>query len=231
MSKLTNVITIGMMIGAVAGCKSTTAVTQELAFNEQSEMRPKSEIAKINAQLGIAYLEQKNVQRAKQKLLIALEQGPGIPETWYSMAYFLEATGNKAEARKYYMKSVAIAPQRGDAQNNFGTFLCRSGEYRESIKHFMLAVKAPDYLDPAAAYENAGQCSMKMHAYKQAANDFNQALLKDPARTSSLLKLAEADVKLGNYSHAREMLLQYSLVSPPTTKSKNLNDQLVKMSG
>ena len=47
----------------------------------------------------------------------------------------------------------------------------------------------------------------------------------------SLLKLAEADVKLGNYSHAREMLLQYSLVSPPTTESKILHEQLDKRTG
>lgn len=226
----------------LAGCKSTTSATQELAMNQQSgevelamsdqsPARPKSETAKINAQLGMAYLEKKNVQRAKQKLLLALEQGPNIPETWYSMAYFHEATGNKSEARRYYEKSVAIAPDRGDAQNNYGTFLCRSGQYRESIKHFMLAVKAPEYIDPAAAYENAGLCSMKIKEYKQAAHFFNQALLKDPARTSSLLKLAEVDVKLGNYDHARQMLMQYSLVSPETSESKSLTEQLATKTG
>lgn len=228
------------MAGVISGCKSTQGnqVSQEPVNQadandaDQSEnqtgLRPKWEIAKINAQLGMAYLEQKNVQRAKQKLLMALQQGPNIPEPWYSMAYFLEATGNKAEASKYYLKAVELAPQRGDVQNNYGTFLCRSGRYQESIKHFMLAAKTEDYLDPAAAYENAGMCSMKMEAYSQAATFFNQALLKDPARTFSLLKLAEVDLKMKKYKEAKEMLVQYSYVASPSDEYNRLSKQLTK---
>lgn len=224
----TKIIMIMLAIGVVSGCASTHQNADQTESSDESEPRPKSETAKINAQLGIAYLEQRNVQRAKQKLLLALDQGPDIPETWYSMAYFLEATGNKEEANKYYQKSLAIAPERGDAQNNYGTFLCRSGRYQESISHFMQAAKAKDYLDPAAAYENAGICSMKMAAYQQAAGYFNQALLKDPARTLSLLKLAEVDMKLKKYKNAKEMLLQYSLVATPTEEYTRLSEQLAK---
>jgi type IV pilus assembly protein PilF len=221
-----------MSIATLTGCKTTRSTSEDpTAGTDQEKPRPKTETAKINAQLGIAYLEEKNVQRAKQKLLLALQQGPDMPETWYSMAYFLEATGNTDEARKYYLKSVAIDPKRGDAQNNYGTFLCRSGQYQESIKHFMLAANSPEYLDPAAAYENAGLCAMKNNSYKQAAGYFNQALLKDPARTISLLKTAEADVKMGNYKEAKAMLMQYALVSPATPESENLQLIIAKKLG
>jgi type IV pilus assembly protein PilF len=193
---------------------------------EEDVVKPKSEIAIINSKLGIAYLEQKDVQRAKQKLLLALEQGPGIPEPWYSMGYFLESTGNSAEASKHYLKAIEVAPKRGDAHNNYGTFLCRAGQYQASVKQFMIAANTMDYLDPAAAYENAGLCSMKMRAYSQAAGYFQQALLKDPARTSSLLKLAEADIKLDRLAHAKEMLREYALVADPTPEYQALNQQL-----
>lgn len=222
------ILIFSLVILSIASCKTTRSGSDSYADNTRSTEQTRINTAKINAQLGLAYLEQKNVQRAKQKLLLALRQNPDIPETWYSMAYFLEATGNMDEARKYYLKSVEIAPERGDAQNNYGTFLCRSGRYQESIKHFMLAAKAPEYLDPAAAYENAGLCSMEMKSYKQAAVYFNQALLKDPARTLSLLKLAEVDIKLGKYKDAREMLRQYSYVSPPTPESARLIQEVEK---
>ena len=205
------------------------AANDQADANELAPPRPKSEVAKINAQLGLAYLEQNNVQRAKIKLLMALKQSPESPEPWYSMAYFLEATGNYAEARKHYEKAVEVAPQRGDAQNNYGTFLCRAGQYQESIKHFMLAANTPDYLDPAAAYENAGLCSMNMKAYKQASGYFNQALLKDPARTLSLLKLAEVEAKLGNTDQAKNLLTQYALVAPATDESMKLKNELDKV--
>ncbi|HTM64133.1 MAG TPA: type IV pilus biogenesis/stability protein PilW [Gammaproteobacteria bacterium] len=209
-----------------AGGSGDSGAGQRFTDNTQSEEMSKIETAKINAQLGIAYLEKKNVQRAKQKLLLALQQAPNIPEPWYSMAYFLEATGNTDEARKYYMKSLQVAPGRGDVENNYGTFLCRSGHYQESIKHFMLATRAPDYLDPAAAYENAGICSMKIKAYSQASFYFSQALLKDPARNLSLLKLAEVDIKLKKFKAARQLLNQFTLVSQPTPEYASIIEQL-----
>jgi type IV pilus assembly protein PilF len=146
------------------------------------------------------------------------------------MAYFLEATGNE-EASKYYLKAVEVAPGRGDAQNNYGTFLCRAGRYQESIKHFMLAAKSPEYLDPAAAYENAGMCAMKMNSNQQAEGYFKQALLKDPARTLSLLKLAEVDIKLGHIENTKKMLNQFALVAEPTPESEALHQQIAKKLG
>lgn len=212
----------------LVACKSTTNLehTEERMSSENEPPRSMAEVARINANLGLAYLEQKNVQRAKQKLLLALNQGPNIPEPWYSMAYFHEATGNIDEASKYYSKAVEIAPDRGDAQNNYGTFLCRNGHYQDSITHFMIAAKAPTYLDPAAAYENAGLCSMKAKEYKHAANYFTQALLKDPARKISMLNLAAADIKLGRYQDAKSMLFQYSMVTPPDEESRKLVETL-----
>ncbi len=232
-----------LLISALSSCKTPSSMSDGFPDNSQQaqndladannepRQRPKSEIAKINAQLGIAYLEQKNVQRAKLKLLMALKQSPETPEPWYSMAYFLETTGNKDEARKYYMKAVQIAPNRGDTQNNYGTFLCREGQYQESIKHFMIAANTTDYLDPAAAYENAGLCAMKEDNFKQASGYFKQALLKDPARTQSLLKLAVVEAKLGHYKDAKEYLTQYSFVSPTSPESIELNAQIDKKLG
>lgn len=240
-----------LMLCFVASCKTTpnagnSAVSasvngEEMAASEDSmsadssttssKAATKSEAAKINAQLGMAYLEQKNVQRAKMKLLLALNQGPDIPEPWYSMGYFLEATGDNTEAAKYYLKAVEIAPDRGESQNNYGTFLCRQGKYAESIKHFLLAANAQNYLDPAAAYENAGLCSMNSGAYKQAAGYFKQALLKDPGRNLSLLKLAETNVKLGHYKEAKAFMVQYLLVAAPTPESEKLMSEIKHKTG
>lgn len=186
MLKLINIILSALLIALLSACATTNTATAKT-----EEQNQKIKTAKINAQLGIAYLERHNLQRSKQKLLLALEQGPNIPETWYSMGYFLEATGNKDDASIYYQKAISIAPTRGDAQNNYGTFLCRNGEYNESIKHFLLAVKDPAYLDPADAYENAGLCALKIPDKTAAANYFAQAVRHDPARTVSERKLRE----------------------------------------
>lgn len=147
--------------------------------------------ASINIQLGMKYLERKDLQRSKTKFLLALQQAPQLPEAWYAMGYYLEATGDSKGAGKYYLKAVELKPYRGDVQNNYGTYLCRSHQYKEAIKHFELATKDPDYLDLASAYENAGLCSLKIPDKVLAARYFRQAIAQDPERKTSLKELVK----------------------------------------
>lgn len=156
----------------------------------KENMDQKNQTARINAQLGIAYLQKNDMQRAKQKLLLSLAQTPSIPEPWYAMAWFLEVTGNKPQAKIYYLKAIAISPQHGAAKNNYGAFLCRSGHYQAAIQQFLLAAHDPNYLNPAAAYENAGLCAKKIPDNKKSAHYFQQALKHDPTRQVSRQELA-----------------------------------------
>lgn len=175
---INKILTIMLLCCLLIAC-STTKSDHESDRREQKNIST----AKINIQLGMDYLQQKNVYRAKQKLISALNQAPNIPETWYTMAYYFEATGNKAEAEKYYLRSIEIAPDRGDAQNNYGTYLCRHGRYQESIQHFLQAAQNTQYLDAAAAYENAGFCALKIPDKKLAKTYFEKAVEEDPNRS------------------------------------------------
>jgi len=207
---------VSVLFLTLSACSTTAKKTSE------DELQ-KIKTAKINAQLGIAYLEQNNIQRSKQKLMKAIDLAPNIPETWYSMAYFYEATGNPEEAKRHYLKAIAIAPYRGDSQNNYGTFLCRKGEYKASISHFMLAVQDRNYLDPSDAYENAGLCAQKIPDLAGAEDYFEQAIAEDPSRPVSLIKLAEISFKKGELESSEKHLDQFLAVSPPTEQSQRLS--------
>lgn len=161
------------------------AIKKTPTVEEQKDIK----IAEINIQLGIGYLDAGNIQRAKQKLLYALLKAPKLPEAWYTMAYFQEVTGNQAEAKIDYLKAIELAPKRGDTQNNYGTFLCRIGNYTEAIQHFMAATQDPRYLETAGAYENAGLCALKIPDRALAKHYFSLALESDPSRKVSLAEL------------------------------------------
>ena len=187
------------------------------------------QVAKINVQLGMAYLERNHLQRAKQKLLMALNQAPQLPEAWYSMAYFLEASGNKEEAKNYYQKAIALAPGRGDAENNYGTFLCRNKNYELAIKHFELATKDLRYLDSAGAFENAGLCALKIPDQNRALAYFQLALKQDHDRPSTLLKVANLYDQQGAYPLAQNYLHHFLQVASPNKQSNLLSKHLAKM--
>jgi len=203
---------------------SACQTSQETSISQTKKISA----AKINDRLGMAYLERHDIRRAKQKFLLALEQAPDIPEPWYSMAYFLESTGNKDQARKYYLKAISLAPERGDALNNYGTFLCRSGEYKNAIQYFMKAAQDPKYLAQGSAYENAGLCSLKIPDIKNATAYFKKALAEDPERANALIELAELSFRQGEYKSARKDLDKYLLVASPSVQSYLLEKKLDK---
>lgn len=167
----------------------TSCTTLNNKSSSQEEQKKKVKVAEINLQLGIAYMEKGDIEHAKQKLLYAGEKAPELPEVWYTMAYFQEKIGNNNEANANYLKAIQLAPGRGDVQNNYGTFLCRSGKFTESIEHFVLAIKDPQYLEISGAYENAGLCALKIPDKKLAQMYFAKALETDPNRSVSIVEL------------------------------------------
>jgi type IV pilus assembly protein PilF len=180
----------------------------------------------ISVLFGCSSMQTSDDPAAKQKLLLALDEGPNLPEAWYSMGYFMEVTGDPVNARKYYLKSVDIAPKQGDVHNNFGTFLCRHGEYKEAIKHFMLAINDQEYLDSAAAYENAGLCALKIPDKKLALSYFNHAIRADPNHPSALIEAATLNYEDKNYRDAKLQLAEYMAIAAPTAQSQALRQVL-----
>jgi type IV pilus assembly protein PilF len=212
------VVTVLLLSSILAGCHTLSS------SNRVHEK--KATAASINVQLGMAYLERHEIQRAKQKLLLALHENPQLPEAWYSLGYFFEITGDQQKASQYYLKSIELAPKRGDTNNNYGTYLCRNHHYNEAIKHFLIATQDVEYLDTAAAFENAGLCAELIPVPDLAEKYFVDALKQDPNRPTALLSLAQLYYQQEKYDQANRYLNQFLAISAPTAESLALAQQL-----
>jgi type IV pilus assembly protein PilF len=182
---LFNKIVCVLLFCFLASLQLTACSTTKSATPEED-----AKSAKINMQLGMSYLQKKDMKRAKERLLAAIDTAPNMPECWYSFGYFLEMTGEPEQAEKYYLTAVKLAPGKGDTHNNYGTFLCRVGKYKQAIHEFLLAVGDMHYLQTASAYENAGLCAMKIPNRQLALLYFNKALKHDPFMEVSQQELA-----------------------------------------
>ncbi|WP_242604051.1 type IV pilus biogenesis/stability protein PilW [Legionella jamestowniensis] len=167
------------------------------------------EAAAYNTQLGMAYLKQGDMPRAKRKLLNALSLDPNSADVNVAMAYYLESTGDLKEAKAYYQKALALAPKSGAQLNNYGTFLCRLGKYTEAEQYFLRAVSDVQYIHTAAAYENAGLCAQAIPDYAKAKKYFVRALEQDPKRQQSLYELATIELKQKHAGKALMYLQKY----------------------
>ncbi|KTD75051.1 type IV pilus biogenesis/stability protein PilW [Legionella waltersii] len=187
------------------GCKQTKD-SDDQVVDKRVDL---SKAASFNVQLGLGYLKQGDRPRAKRKLLLALEQQPNSPDVNASLAYYFEQTTEIEQARKYYSKALALSNDSGAQLNNYGTFLCRQGDYQGAEKYFLKAVKDQSYLNTAAAYENAGLCAIEIPDNAKAMSYFQKALNQDPSRRQSLYELTKLESKMGKDDEAVKLLQQY----------------------
>lgn len=187
--------------------------------------------ADINMQLGIGYLQQGDIDRAKQKLLLAEQQDPNSPLVWDSFAYFYSKTGDNAKADQYYQKAIGLAPNNGKTLNNYGVFLCGEGKYQQAIQYFDAAVKDPGYVTTGQAYENAGLCAEQIPDMNKAKTLFTKALQNDPTLPTSNLELASINFNNKQYDQAMFYLSRYKANAKPSAESLWLEIRLANMAG
>lgn len=148
-----------------------------------------TQAAKINTELGLDYLQEKQFDRAKEKLLLAQQQAPKNIQVLQALAYFYQTINENEQANYFYEQALNLDANNAVTLNNYGVFLCRQRKYQTAIKLFLKAAQVDDNLQPAAAYENAGLCAMKMPDRLQAKQYFSKALELDSSRQTSRLEL------------------------------------------
>ena len=184
--------------------------------------------ALINVELGLGYLSQGQVARAKTKLTHALKLAPGIPETHTAMAYFLEMVGEYKDSEKEHKKSVKISSGKGAVYNNYGAFLCRRDRFKEADVAFNSAIADKEYARTAEVYENAGLCALKSQSKEVAAEYLTTAIRQDPSRSIALLELAALDLSQGKTQEAKDLLGRFRSLSEPNPRSLWLGIQVAK---
>lgn len=185
--------------------------------------------ALLNVQLGLAYLEQKQMKRSKQKLNRALSLAPQLQETHSAMAYFLETIGEKEGAKKAYLKAIALDPEKGQGHNNYGAFLCKNGDYQGAEQEFLRAVQDPLYPNNAEAYENAAICILQLPDKSKAKHYFRKALKQDPNRPMPWLELAQMAFEDNDFQLAQMYQGQYERLGNPNARSLILGIKLAKI--
>lgn len=226
-----NMIYTVIVLSVLTGCSLSTPKAQVSSDSDQPQMsQEQRDIAasQINVQLGLAYLEQRQIPKAKQKLLLALQQNPHSITAVDATAYFWEVTGNGASADQYYRLAISLNPKSGQALNNYGTFLCRNKHYVAAKNYLLSAASQREYIDSAAALENLGLCELAAKHIEQAEKYFTEALQQDPNRSTSSYELAKLYYQKGDYYSAKQYLKEYDQSASMTSPSLWLGIEIAK---
>ncbi len=112
-------------------------------------------MAKSRIALGLGYLERGSTIRAHDNLQQALNHAPNYYRAQLSMAHYYESVGEELKAEQMYKRALRQHSNNGNVLNNYGTFLCKRGEYKKADRMFTQAIEQPYYYLIPASYENA----------------------------------------------------------------------------
>ncbi len=184
---------------ALAACVSDTA----------PRSTKKEDAAAFNVQLGIAYMDQGNLQVAKEKLEKALSEDPRLPSVHSALAMLYDRLNKPKEVDAEFREALRLGPEEPGILNNYAVYLCRIGRTDEGVKLFTEVAHNGLYRTPEAAFTNAGVCLRAAQRYELAIPQFERALAIRPNYAEAEYQLVELHFMRGNLPAARTQLDRY----------------------
>jgi type IV pilus assembly protein PilF len=161
------------------------------------------EAAKANVQLGIAYMQQGNMQLAKDKLTRAEKQDPKSHEVQWALASLYERIGERADAERHYQTAMRLAPGNPEITNTYAVFLCKTGQTDKAIPLYDAVMRDRLYATPWAAATNAGVCLRADKRPAEALPYFERALSQRPDYVTAVVELGDTQIAIGKPDQAR----------------------------
>ena len=150
-----------------------------------------------HSNLGIAFLQEDNLDDAIEHLYKAIEIRPRFAVVHSNLGIALRRKGLLDEALKHSTQAVQIDPELAKAHNNLGIVLFQKGRANDALQHFQKALEIkPDY---ATSFYNMGVVLEGQKRMEKAVESFRQALKLDPHHSQAqqhlnlLLAQAEQD--------------------------------------
>lgn len=182
--------------------------------------------AELNTSMGREYLERGQLEIALDKLKKAVAADPHYAPAHTMLAVLYERLGETVSAEKHYRLAVEAAPANGDVNNNYGVFLCHSGNPKSAERYFNVAMKDPFYRTPAVVFANAGSCELESGNLEKAEKYLRQSLENNQNYVDALLPMASVQYQLNDNFRARAFLQRFEQLGVENPQSLLLGWQI-----
>ena len=195
---------VALVIALQPGCQSLPA---KPGFTTSAQSV--DPVAELHAKLGSGYLREGKLELAWHRLNKALTIEPKYSIAHNTMALLYERLGQAEKAREHYQLAVSYNPADSSAQTNYGSFLCRQGEYVAAEQQFQKAMEDPLYRKPEIPYANLGLCLQRSGQFALEENYLRQALELNPRIPGALIAMSDLSLHNGQELSARAYMQRY----------------------
>lgn len=177
----------------LVACTTTTNLAGVPERKVENKAPPENR-ARVHTELAALYFQQGSFKTALNEIDTALRI-----DTAYAPAYDMRGLvyaqlGQNADAGNNFRQAIALSPTDPDIRNNYGWFLCATGQPREGLKQLEQAWRNPLYDTPGRAFANASRCAAEMgdrtlaSTYRTRATQFGEPMNNDAMSGISLPK-------------------------------------------
>jgi type IV pilus assembly protein PilF len=211
--KITRGIAVGVGVAAMllvlGGCVTTKS-------KRLADPHAQADAAADNIQLAMAYMQEGNLARAKEKLDRAMKEDPANPNVHSVYALFYERINDQKNAENEFHEALRLAPNDPGQVNFYGVYLCRQHRVDEGVTKMLQVATNPLYRTPEAAYTNVGVCLLTAHRDEEAESAFRRALAARPDFAEAAYQLADLELAHGRALEARERVEKFLAQFTPT---------------
>jgi type IV pilus assembly protein PilF len=182
--------------------------------NEHAE----ADAAADNVQLAMAYIQEGNLARAKEKLDRALQEDPNNPNLHSVYGQFYARINDQKKAENEFREALRLAPNDPGQLNFYGVYLCNQHRVDEGVTKLLKVANNPLYRTPELAYDNIGVCLLTVHRDEEAESAFKRALTVRPDYAEGTYQLAELELAHGRALEALTRINNFLAQNNPTAE-------------
>ena len=218
-----------ILLGLMATILLTACVTE--TNDRLAQNRDPEKAARTYVEVGIGYMQRRQMSNANRSLKRAQELAPEDPSVNNALALFYNMEGEQDEAERYFKKALQYDESFSQARNNYAVFLFENKRYQEAVTQLEKVTKDFRYPRRYTAFENLGICYLRLGDVALAKKAFNRALQLNPNQAVSLLELAEIAFNEGDHPLAARYLALYESVAKPSPRQLWLGIRLQREQG
>jgi len=180
---------------------------------------------------GVAYLRKGDTSNAYRHLQRSLSIEPKSAEVNNAMAMLYRYDKDKENEELFLKKALRYDAKYAPAQNNYGAFLYRHGDYEAALKHLKKAAGDVGYDKRWQSFLNIGYCYTKLTRSIDAEQAFRRAINEksDHHLPSANLELADILYERSHYVKAAKQLAVFAESAKPSPRSLWLGIRLARI--
>jgi type IV pilus assembly protein PilF len=199
-----------LLLLALGGC---------IAGQPKNNLVDEAEVAERATALGVAYLQQGDLVRAKENLLKALSVDKRSARAHHTLAIVFQQEQEFDLAEDYFKRAIGLDESLTATRNNYGAFLYAMGRPQEAVLELIRATEDRFYELRPQAFENLGVAYLALEDRAKAREAFDRGLALNPRLPRALIELAVLEVAEQNFSAARQHYLAYQGLAGDSPKS------------